>query len=106
MARDLTVLQRRVEEFAAKQENLAAAQEQLAAKQEQMAQNIAKPQAVKRNIKHKMSSPPRRNAPPRTRSPGIVRASPGAHFQTAIARASGSSIAECSAPTLVDRSAT
>ena len=64
MARDLTVLQRRVEEFAAKQENLAAAQEQLAAKQEQMAQNIAKPQAVKRNIKHKMSSPPRRNAPP------------------------------------------
>jgi hypothetical protein len=64
MARDLTVLQRRVEEFAAKQEHLAAAQEQLAAKQEQMAQNIAKPQAVKRNIKHKMSSPPRRNAPP------------------------------------------
>jgi hypothetical protein len=64
MARDLTVLQRSVEEFAAKQEHLAAAQEQLAAKQEQMAQNIAKPQAVKRNIKHKMSSPPRRNAPP------------------------------------------
>jgi hypothetical protein len=64
MARDLTVLQRSVEEFAAKQEHLAAAQEQLAAKQEQMAQDIAKPQAVKRNIKHKMSSPPRRNAPP------------------------------------------
>jgi hypothetical protein len=64
MARDLAVLQRSVEEFAAKQEHLAAAQEQLAAKQEQMAQNIAKPQAIKRNIKHKMSSPPRRNAPP------------------------------------------
>ena len=42
----------------------AAAQEQLAAKQEQIDQNIAKPQAVKRDIKHKMSSPPRRNAPP------------------------------------------
>ena len=64
LARDLAVLRRSVEELAAKQEHLAAAQEQLAAKQEQMAQNIAKPQAVKRNIKHKMSSPPRRNAPP------------------------------------------
>ena len=39
--------------------------EQLAAKQEQMAQSIAKPQAVKRNVKHKMSSPPRTNAPPK-----------------------------------------
>jgi hypothetical protein len=55
---------------------------------------------------NKMSSPPRRNAPPEPASPGIVRASPGAQFQTAIARASGSSIAECSAPTSVDRSAT
>ena len=64
LARDLAGLRRSVEELAAKQEHLAAAQEQLAAKQEQMAQNIAKPQAVKRNIKHKMSSPPRRNAPP------------------------------------------
>ena len=64
MARDLAVLQRSVEELAGKQEHLAAAQEQLAAKQEQIDQNIAKPQAVKRNIKHKMSSPPRRNAPP------------------------------------------
>jgi hypothetical protein len=62
MARDLAVLRRSVEELAAKQEQLAAAQEQLAARQEQMAQNIAKPQAVKPNIKHKMSSPPRRNA--------------------------------------------
>jgi hypothetical protein len=62
MARDLVVLRRSVEELAAKQEQLAAAQEQLAARQEQMAQNIAKPQAVKPNIKHKMSSPPRRNA--------------------------------------------
>lgn len=64
MAQDLAVLRRSVEELAAKQEHLAAAQEQLAAKQEQMDQNIAKPQPVKRNIKHKMSSPPRRNAPP------------------------------------------
>jgi hypothetical protein len=64
MARDLAVVRRSVEELAAKQEHLAAAQEQLAAKQEQMDQNIAKPQAVKRNIKHKMSSPPRRNPPP------------------------------------------
>ena len=64
MARDLAVLQRSVEELAGKQEHLAAAQEQLAAKQEQIDQNIAKPQAVKRDIKHKMSSPPRRNAPP------------------------------------------
>jgi hypothetical protein len=64
VTRDLAVLRRSVDELAAKQEHLAAAQEQLAAKQEQMAQNIAKPQAVKRNIKHKMSSPPRRNAPP------------------------------------------
>jgi hypothetical protein len=64
VTRDLAVLRRSVEELAAKQEHLAAAQEQLAAKQEQMAQNIATPQAVKRNIKHKMSSPPRRNAPP------------------------------------------
>jgi hypothetical protein len=64
MARDLAVLQRRVEELAGKQEHLAAAQEQLAAKQEQMDQTIAKPQAVKRNANNKMSSPPRRNAPP------------------------------------------
>ena len=64
VTRDLGVLRRSVEELVAKQEHLAAAQEQLAAKQEQMAQSIAKPQAVKRNIKHKMSSPPRRNAPP------------------------------------------
>jgi hypothetical protein len=64
MARDLAVLRRSVEELAAKQEHLAAAQEQLAAKQEQIDQNIAKPQAAKRDIKHKMSSPPRRNAPP------------------------------------------
>jgi hypothetical protein len=47
MARDLVVLQRRVEELAAKQEHLVDAQEQLAARQEQMAQNIAKPQTVK-----------------------------------------------------------
>ena len=64
MAQDLAVLRRSVEELAAKQEHLAAAQEQLAAKQEQMDHNIAKPQAVKRNIKHKMSSAPRRNPPP------------------------------------------
>jgi hypothetical protein len=64
MGRDLVVLQRRVEELAGKQEHLAAAQEQLAAKQEQMDQTIAKPQAVKRNTNNKMSSPPRRNAPP------------------------------------------
>lgn len=64
MAQDLAVLRRSVEELAAKQEHLAAAQEQLAAKQEQMDQNIAKPKAVKPNIKHKMSSPPRRNASP------------------------------------------
>lgn len=64
MARDLVVLQRRVEELAGKQEHLAAAQEELTAKQEQMDQTIAKPQAVKRNTKNKMSSPPRRNAPP------------------------------------------
>ena len=47
IARDLVVLQRRVEELAAKQEHLVDAQEQLAARQEQMAQNIAKPQTVK-----------------------------------------------------------
>jgi hypothetical protein len=64
MARDLAVLQRSVRELAGKQEHLAAAQEQLAAKQEQIDQNIAKPRAVKRDIKHKMSSPPRRNAFP------------------------------------------
>ena len=64
VTRDLGVLRRSVEELAAKQEHLAAGQEQLAAKQEQMAQSIAKPQAVKRNVKHKMSSPPRTNAPP------------------------------------------
>jgi septal ring factor EnvC (AmiA/AmiB activator) len=64
MARDLVVLRRRVEELAAKQEHLVDTQEQLAAKQEQMAQNIAKPQPVKRNINNKMSSPPRRNGLP------------------------------------------
>src|SRR5262245_59273082 len=64
LARDLVILQRRVEELAGKQEHLAAAQQQLAAKQEQMNQTIAKPQAVKRNTKNKMSSPPRSNAPP------------------------------------------
>jgi hypothetical protein len=64
VTRDLAVLRRSVEELAAKQEHLASAQEQLAAKQEQMDQNIAKPKAVKPNIKHKMSSPPRRNASP------------------------------------------
>jgi hypothetical protein len=47
IARDLVVLQGRVEELAAKQEHLVDAQEQLAVRQEQMAQNIAKPQAVK-----------------------------------------------------------
>jgi hypothetical protein len=47
IARDLVVLQRRVEELAAKQEHLFDAQEQLAARQEQMAQNVAKPQPVK-----------------------------------------------------------
>jgi hypothetical protein len=47
IARDLVVLQRRVEELAAKQEHLVDAQEQLAARQEQIAQNIAKPQTVK-----------------------------------------------------------
>jgi hypothetical protein len=46
-ARDLVVLQRRVEELAAKQEHLVDAQEQLAVRQEQMAQKIAKPQPVK-----------------------------------------------------------
>src|SRR5262245_7494423 len=64
LARDLVVLQRRVEELAGKQEHIATAQRQLAAKQEQMDQTIAKPQAVKRNTNNKMSSPPRRNAPP------------------------------------------
>jgi septal ring factor EnvC (AmiA/AmiB activator) len=63
MARDLVVLRRRVEELAAKQEHLVNAQGQLAARQEQMAQNIAKPQPVKRNVNQKMS-PPRRNAFP------------------------------------------
>ena len=62
MARDLVVLRRSVEELAAKQERLADAQEQLAARQEQLAQNIEKAQAVQRNINHKMSPPPRRNA--------------------------------------------
>jgi hypothetical protein len=47
MARDLVVLQRRVEELAGKQGRLVDAQEQLAARQEQMAQNIVKPQSVK-----------------------------------------------------------
>src|SRR5262245_17667274 len=47
IARVLVVLQRRVEELAAKQEHLVEAQEQLAVRQEQMAQNIAKPQPVK-----------------------------------------------------------
>jgi len=47
MARDLVVLQRKVEELAAKQEHLVDAQAQLAAWQEQTAQNIAKPQPVK-----------------------------------------------------------
>ena len=64
MARDLVVLRRSVEEVAAKQERLADAQEQLAARQEQLAQNIEKAQAVQRNINHKMSPPPRRNASP------------------------------------------
>jgi hypothetical protein len=63
MARDLAVLRRSVEELAAKLEHLVDAQGQLASRQEQMAQDIAKPQAVKRNIKPKTSSPPRRNAP-------------------------------------------
>jgi hypothetical protein len=65
VTRDLAALRRSVDELAAKQEHLAAAQEQFAAKQEQMAQTIAKPQAVKRNITPKMSSLPRRNAPPK-----------------------------------------
>jgi len=64
IARDLVVLQRRVEELAAKQEHLVDAQEQLAARQEQMAQSIAKPQPVKRSVNNKMSSPPRRNGLP------------------------------------------
>src|SRR5215467_12501771 len=62
MARDLVVLRRSVEELAGKQERLADAQEQLAARQEQLAKNIDKAQAVQRNINHKMSPPPRRNA--------------------------------------------
>ena len=61
-ARDLVVLRRSVAELAAKQERLADAQEQIAARQEQLAQNIEKAQAVQRNINHKMSPPPRRNA--------------------------------------------
>lgn len=64
MARDLVVLRRSVEELAGKQERLADAQEQLAARQEQLAQNIEKAQAVQRNINHKMSPAPRRNAAP------------------------------------------
>jgi hypothetical protein len=64
MARDLVVLRRRVEELAVKQEHLLNAQAQLAARQERIAQNIAKPQAFKRNVNQKMSSPPRRNASP------------------------------------------
>ena len=64
MARDLVVLRRSVEDLAAKQERLADAHEQLAARQEQLAQNIEKAQAVQRNINHKMSPPPRRNASP------------------------------------------
>src|SRR5262245_26778207 len=47
IARELVVLQRRIEELAAKQAHLVDSQEQLAARQEQMAQNIAKPQPVK-----------------------------------------------------------
>jgi DNA repair exonuclease SbcCD ATPase subunit len=58
MARDLAVLRRSIEEFAAKQEHLAAAQEQLAAKQEQMAQNIATLQAAEKDIIQTRSSPP------------------------------------------------
>src|SRR5215510_903225 len=66
MTRDLVVLRRRVEELAAKQEHLVDAQEQLATRQEQMAQTIAKPQAVKRNVNQKTSSPPRTNVFPET----------------------------------------
>ena len=58
MARDLAVLRRSIEEFAAKQEHLATAQEQLAAKQEQMAQNIATLQAAEQDIIQTRSSPP------------------------------------------------
>jgi hypothetical protein len=76
MARDLVVLRRRVEELAAEQERLAGAQEQLTARQEQMAQNIAKPQAVQRNINHKMSPPPRRNASPETTAQAVPRPRP------------------------------
>jgi hypothetical protein len=76
MARDLVVLRRRVEELAAKQERLAGAQEQLAARQEQMTQNIAKPQAVQRNINHKMSPPPRRNASPEATAQAVPRPRP------------------------------
>jgi hypothetical protein len=64
MARDLVVLRRRVEELAVKQEHLVNAQAQLAARQERIAQNIAKPQAVKRNVNQKMSTPPRRSTSP------------------------------------------
>ena len=91
MARDLVVLRRSVEELAAKQEHLVDAQEQLAARQEQMAQDIAKPQAVKPNIKYKMSSATQKCVL-RTGSPGIVPAS----SQTANVRTSGSSIANLS----------
>jgi len=76
MARDLVVLRRRVEELAAEQERLAGSQEQLATRQEQMAQNIAKPRAVQRNINHKMSPPPRRNASPEATAQAVPRPRP------------------------------
>jgi hypothetical protein len=71
-----------------------------------MAQDIAKLQAVGQNIRQKLSPrplsrtvpvSPSRNAPAKRYAPGnrsavIVRASPGARTQTAIARASGSII--------------
>jgi hypothetical protein len=74
MTQDLASVRRGVEELAAKQEHLAAAQqqleqlaakqEQLAAKQEQMAKDIANLQALKQNVRLKMSPPPQSRAAP------------------------------------------
>ena len=71
MARDLAVLRRSIEEFAAKQEHLATAQEQLAAKQDQMTQNIATLQAAEQDIIQTKSSPPQSgpvSPPPRKKA--------------------------------------
>ncbi len=99
MAHDLTAMRNDLKHLAVEQEHLAvmqqqfeqlaAAQQQLAAKQEQTAQNLARLQAIERNIRQKRSlaslpravvpMPPRRNAPANATPKSSTQASSAPH---------------------------